>query len=261
MPYSSTVLTVANMALESSGLTPIPDVASYINTAYLDKYQRQTTIFLDLTQRELGLAFNKRAFWRKFTISTTPIGQTSYNVPAGIIIEGFRANSFFNVTTGGSANGSIAVVPYDIWREQYPNPENVAQGFPTILVPMPEDGTGTVKVILFPYPSQVFTIEGQCRLIISPITAGDQSLAFPVHYEHMIVHHVKAMIEESRSEGRAASAERRAKEVVEEVLRDATSAYEENYPIDPGVYLFHGRAGESRRSYNPATDTVTPYTG
>lgn len=259
MPYS-TALALANVSLEWCGLQPIPDATAYITPASLDKYQRQTTLFLDYMQRELGLVFNKRHFWRKFTISTTPTGQTSYPVPAGVIIEGFRANSFFNVTTSGTANGAIPVVTYEIWREMYPNPEQVANGFPQMLVPAPEDGSGTVNVILFPYPAQIFTIEGQCRLLISPITAGTQALAFPQHYEHMLMHATRVMIEQSRNEGRAFDVERHAQKTIEEVMRDATGASEEDYPIDPGVCLWSNRR-EYRRDYNPLTDVVPPYTG
>lgn len=259
MPYS-TALAAANVALEWCGINPIPDVASYSNPAALDKYQRQATIYLDYMQRELGLVFNKRHFWRVFNISTTPTGQTSYPCPAGVIIEGFKANSFFNVTASGVYNGQLAVVTHTQWREMYPNPDQVAPGFPTMLVPVPEDGSGTVRVILFPYPSQVFTIEGQCRLLISPLTAGDQALAFPQHYEHMVIHAVRKMLEESRNEGRAFDAERHAQKVVDEVLRDATGAEEEIYPSDTGISLWHAR-GEYRRDYNPATDVVPPYTG
>src|SRR5579883_1685687 len=175
----STALKVANQALELSGLYPIPDVPTYINNAAggLDKYQRQVTLILDLVQRRLGLIMNKRFLTRPFTIKTTAYpttGQTAYPVPNGVSVEGFKANNFFNVTLTGIFNSRMHVLTHQRWREENPRPDLTAPGIPLFIVPLPDDGSGVPQVMFWPYPSDVYTIEGKSRIIVQPITSGDQ---------------------------------------------------------------------------------------
>jgi hypothetical protein len=259
----STARTLLNMALVATGLPPIESDDAYSDLTQLDKYQRQGTLLLDLMQRKLGIAFNSRRFMRrKFTFKTkdyNTYGTTEYEVPGAFIIEGFKANSFTDVTVNGQGMGHVRVIGYEYWKKAYPDPATVPIGAPELIVIPPDDGSGVPKLIIHPYSDREYTIEGICRLITQPITKGSQFVVFPQHYEHVLVFKLCQMLEGKLNEGREVSAEKLADEAVAEVLRDAVGADEEENPIDFGFTLFSGRRGNTTRDFNPATDIPTPY--
>jgi hypothetical protein len=249
---NSTARSIANIVLESLGQRPIGSDADYIDLSKLSKVQRQCVIFLDLMHRMLGVEFNKRFMWREFTIETTAVA-TEYTVNS-VIVEGFKANSFFNVTNNGIYNGNIAVRSYEQWREAYPNPELTQRQHPLFLVPLPDDGTGNTKVMLWPYADAVYTIKGQSRLLISPITAGSQLISIPPHYEHVLIFKACEVLETRLNEGREQDFKPYIEEAIQTILRDSTGAYEEVEQIDLGVSLYsRGRRDQNRR-FNPLTD-------
>lgn len=237
---NSTARKIVNDALEGSGLAPISSDAAYIDPTQLDKYQRQTTIFLNLIQGRFGIAFNKRFNNRQFsfnTVAPAPLPMTTYTIPA-TIVEGFKANSFFNVTANGVNNAPLDVMTHQLWRELYPTPELYAPGIPRYIVPYTEDGSNLAKITVWPYADAVYTIEGICRLIVSPITAGTDQIIFPYWYEHCLVTTLMGWLETRTNEGREGVMLALADQCVQEVMRDATGAYEENELMDIGIRLY-----------------------
>lgn len=221
---------------------------------------------LDLIQGKLSLKATKRFNQRKFTISpigpTMGVPETSFTIP-NASIEGFRANSFTNITTTpGVTNGHIRVMTYEQWRKTWPDPSKEALGPPRFLIPLPDDGSGDCNVTLFPYPDQAYTIEGICRIVYQKIVDGSTPTIFPVMYEHALIFAGMGLLETRMNEGREASMMALADAAIEEVMRDSEGADEEVDPIEPGVRL-RGFGGDRRyvRDYNPDTDVVPPYTG
>lgn len=243
MAYSySTAREVVNLALEACGVLPVSTDAQYSATGPTgpNKYQRQAIIGLDLLQRQFAVTFTRRIFWRKFQFQTTDYnvtGQTEYEIP-NVIVEGFRANSFFNVTATGQGVGGLDVKTYQYWRDNLcPQSSIVSRGAPSFVVPLPDAGDGKAKILLWPYPDMAYTIEGQSRLIVPPITSGAQYVSFPKHYEHMLVFRLVEWIESKMNEGREMSAQRWSQQSIDEVMRDAMGADEEQDVIDMGVTL------------------------
>jgi len=258
MTYAySTARACVNMALELAGVQPIASDADYINPARTDKYQRQAVLWFDIIQRKLAITMNKRFNIRKFTFSTTA-GQESYTLPTAMV-EGFKANSFVNITASGHYNGSLGVMTYEQWRTSYPRPDLAATGPPQYIVPLPDDGSGNTKVMVWPYADRVYTIEGLCRVVAMPVTSGSSFVIFPQCYEHALILKLKEMIEGGMNEGRQINAMVLADEAVAEVMRDASGAYEEVDPIDFGVRLYSGRGGNSTRDYDPDSDVPGAY--
>lgn len=261
----STARDTANLILEGVGLDPILSDDAYVDRTQLDKYQRITVIALDMSQRNLGIELNKRFLIRPFTFSTiAPVAGVPHSDPytlAGTSIEGFKANSFFNVTTAGANNWPLRVATYEQWRVANPNPDLYGAAPPAWIIPVPDDGSDTTQIIVWPYADAVYTIEGQCRIVVAPIQAGTDQIIFPKKYEHVLIAEVQAALEGKMNEGRDASAGAIAARVTAILLRDASGAYEEKEPIDLGFDLWDGYAFGNRyeHNYNPATDVCPPY--
>lgn len=261
----STCREIVNQVLLSNGFKAIAADSNFANVSSTDKYQRAMIIWLQQFQRRFSLIFNSSRFMqRKFTFTTNGVDTQYQPDPTNQIypIEGFKPNSFFNVTASGPANGRLHVVTWSQWRQAYPNPEQVSRGFPIWLVPVPEDGTDIVKVMLFPYPSAAYTIEGQGRIEAPDITDGAQKVLFPKHYEHLLFYHLKLALEQAVNEGREYDHAAAAEQVLLEVMRDAPGAEEEQEITDIGVRILNNPDGwGSRRDFNPATDIPPPFTG
>ncbi len=254
------------------GLTPIPNIATFNNgiptaSGYsgvgLDKYQQQVISWLDIVQRVAGLTFNKRAMWRRFQFTTANNGANatmiSDYVLNNVTIEGFRANSFWNVTYGAGPGNAITVIPYENFMRMYARPDIVPIGAPMWLAPLPDDGSGTVVVRLNPIPDQTYVIEGQCRVIVKPIATGNDETIFPLPYEHGLITKTVEIIENRLDEGRGPTFTVYAHEFMQEIMRDAAGAEEETDQWDPGFALWNRWRSESARDFNPATDTAPPY--
>lgn len=261
MSYS-TCRQLLNKVLLSMGCVPIGLDSDFSNLTRTDNYQRQGIIFLEIIQRRVSLVLNSRFMQRRFVITTNGV-DTEYQpdaVTQKFPVEGFKQNSFFNVTANGPANGPISVIPYTKWREAYPRPDAVGRGFPQFLVPLPADGTDQVKVILFPYPSGPFLIEGIGRIDAPDITDGAQEVIFPKRYEHILIYKLKIYLEQSVNEGRQLDWALEADEIMKEIERDAIGAVEEVEQLDLGIRLWSNRGvGNSARDYNSLTDTVNQY--
>lgn len=277
MQQNSTARAIVNKTLLAMGYISIATDAAYATGIVdqfgnlpggLDKYQQQAVIYLDIFQQALSLVFNKPKFFRKFNFSTVaptvanPLGTQDYTLRQATI-EGFKPNSFFNVTTGAGLGNKIRVVPYDQYNQAYARPDLVPIGAPVWLVPLPESIDGpsdSCKVRLVPTPDQVYTIEGQTKIIVPPIMAGSDRVVFPYQYEQALIMKLKEIMETGTNEGRDASARSYAEQFWAEVFRDSNGADEEVDMIDTGIRLWTTRGrGDSARDYNPVTDTVVPY--
>ncbi|HIA55386.1 MAG TPA: hypothetical protein EYN91_25435 [Candidatus Melainabacteria bacterium] len=258
----STARELANKVLLSMGMKDMLSDSDFANTTATDQYQRQAIIFLEMVQKRFALNCNSSRFMqRKFTFTTNAVDTQYEPDPTDQLfpIEGFKPNSFFNVTASGANNQRLHVATWSQWREAYPRPDDMARGFPSWLIPVPEDGTDKVKVLLFPYPNGVYTIEGQGRLEAPDLTSGAQKLLFPKKYEHLLFTYLKIFLEQSVNEGRHADWGPMAEQIFQEVIRDALGAAEETEQIDIGIQLWSRHSDDSRRDYNPATDTVPPF--
>ncbi|MBA3993395.1 MAG: hypothetical protein C0469_07695 [Cyanobacteria bacterium DS2.3.42] len=258
----STARELANKVLLGMGMSPMLNDTDFSVLSATDNYQRQSIVFLEQIQKRFALNCNSSRFMqRKFTFTTNAIDTQYEPDPTNQLfpIEGFKPNSFFNVTASGANNQRLHVATWSQWRQAYPRPDEMARGFPNWLIPVPEDGTDTVKVVLFPYPAGVYTIEGQGRIEAPDLTSGAQQLLFPKHYEHLLFTYLKMFLEQSINEGRQADWEAMAAQIFQEVMRDALGAEEEVEQIDIGIQLWRRHSDDSRRDYNPATDTVPPF--
>ena len=264
----NTARTIANVCLQLNGLLPIQSDSQYVTVSQLDKYQLQTALILNLFQQKMGLAMNKRFMYRTFTFPTVTYNSaltmaqnvTSYEVD-NVIVEGLRANSFFNVTVGTNSvvNARMEMMTYEMWKTNFPRPDVIAPAFPMFIVPMNDDGSGKTNLMVWPWPNGVYTIEGQCRLIVPPITAGNQNIIFPTWYEHALIAKVAGFLETRLNEGREGDYLALADECVQEVMRDANGANEEQDPLDTGVRLWGRPDRNSARDYYPAIDTAPPW--
>lgn len=240
---NSIALDIVNFALEASGFDPILTLGAYTDPTQLSKQQRQSTLLLDLAQHKMGVYFNKRFMQRQFTLTTTAgnpdgsPGATQYTIPS-TLVEGFKANSFFNVTSSGYYNKQLDVMTYEMWQRLFPRPDLEPLGAPLWIVPLPEDGTNTAKVIVWPYSDVAYSIRGIARIVVSKIQAGSDPIIFPPHYEYVIIAKLMALLEQKTNEGREAFMEMLASECADEVMRDATGAYEEVEPMDLGIQLY-----------------------
>lgn len=261
----STVRGICNQVLLGMGLAPMLSDSNIADINSTDKYQRISIVTLQNLQRRFAIVFNSSRFMqRKFSFVTNAVSTSYQPDPTNQVypIEGFQPNSFFNATISGPANGRLHVVNWRQWRDAYPNPELVSRGFPVWLVPVPEDGTDTVNIILFPYPAAVYTIEGQGRLEAPDITDGAQKVIFPKKYEHLLFYHLKLALEQSVNEGREYDLLAAADQILQEVGRDSQGADEEQEIMDIGVRIYNNRDDwGSRRDFNPATDIPPPFTG
>lgn len=280
-PPNSTCRAIVNKTLVGMGFLPIATDALYatgiidqfgnLNTQ-LDKYQQQAVTLLDVFHQALTMVMNKPFMFRQFQITTVEPNDNSGYTGAGnlgpgvsdfvinnVIIEGFRANSFFNVTYGAGPGNPIHVIPYQQYLEMYARPDIVPIGSPMWLVPLPDDGSGNCRVRIVPVPDQVYTIEGQCRMIVPPIKAGTDRCAFPYRFEHALVMKLMEVLESRLNEGREGTVRMYAEQFISEVLREATGAEEETDRIDMGFTLWGGRRRDSAMDYNPATDSVPQY--
>ena len=274
MQPNSTARTIVNVALTGLGvaLPIVSDVAytlgivslpSYVSASDPnDKYQSQAITWLDLVHRQLGLTMNKPEFYRRFKF-TTAANQSQYTLN-NQIVEGFRPNSFFNVTYAAGPGNQLGVIPYERMMQMYARPDTIPIGTPLWLVPIPKDGTEhdgsqSPVVQLVPTPDQAYVIEGQCRLIVQPIKSGADQVAFPYFHEHALIMKLIEMLEGRLDEGRDQSARMYAEQFVAEVLRDATGAEEEVDRIDIGFSLYGRESRNSARDYNALTDTVTQW--
>lgn len=270
---NSTVWAIANKALLGMGLVPISSAAQYTSgiptlSGYspingLDKYQQQCIVWLDILQSAVGLVMTKRFMWRKFQITTAnnAASQTLVNVYQinNVVIEGFRANSIFNVTYGAGPGNPLYVVPYETFMRMFARPDLIPIGTPLWLVPLPDDGSGNCLVQLVPTPDQTYTIEGQCRLVVPRIVSGNDLCIFPYMYEHALVAKLIELLETRVDEGRDMTARAYAEQWIAEVIRDAGGADEEQDQIDLGFKLWNRWRSESARDYNPTTDVAPPY--
>jgi hypothetical protein len=208
----------------------------------------------------MAAIMNKRFMWRDFQFITSgpiPLVPT-YKIP-NIIVEGFRANSIFNVTFGAGPGNRIEVITKQQYMEMYARPDIVPIGTPLWLVPETDDGSGKITVRLVPTPDQAYTIQGTTRLLVQPLTAGTDQIVFPYYYEHPLVLKTMQVLEGAVDEGRETSMQVLAEQFLGEVLRDSTGADEETAQIDFGFSLWSRWRSEGNRDYNPATDTVPPY--
>lgn len=263
--YSS-ALYIANQALVGSGFMPIASAAQFAlglgavpggtQGNSLDKYQQVAVTFLNLLGKAQGLVFNKRALWRRFQI-TTVANQPQYKIN-NQIIEGFRANSFFNVTVGGAGN-MLHVWTYQDFMMQNARPDVIPFGTPLAVVPIPEDGSGNCVIQLWPTPDQAYIIEGQSRLLVPDLVDGNSFVFLPKHYEHALIFRLIELLETKTNEGKEASARLYAQQFWDEVYRDASGADEEIEPTDPGFRLWGNWRRETARDYNPVTDVPGPY--
>jgi hypothetical protein len=271
---NSTARAVANKALVALGHIPIAtddlyatgvmDSAGNLNTQ-LDKYQQQAVTFLDIFHQTLSLVMNKPFMYRRFQLQTNPAPTTTLDATNGdyvlnnVIIEGLRANSFFNVTYGAGPGNPIHVIPYEQYNQMYARPDIVPIGTPLWLVPLPDDGSGNTRVRIVPTPDQVYVIEGQCRYLVPSIKKGTDQIAFPYRYEAPLIFKLMEVMETRLNEGREASVRMYAEQFVAEMIRDASGAEEEVDRQDLGFTLWGGWRRDSARDYNPATDVVSPY--
>lgn len=260
MPNSS-AFTIANTCLLGCGLAPIASAAVYPNVT--DKYQKQMTIMLQLVQAKMSLRMNKRFNIRKFSFKTqgpdaNGVITTSYPVK-GATIEGFKANSFFNITTNGVYDSRIRMMTYEYWRMTWPRPDETTMGPPLHIIPMDDDGSGICRVMVWPYSDQQYIVEGQCRVICPQITDGNTQVIFPPHYEHVLILKGMEMLETRLNEGREQAIGPMADEAIAEVMQDASGAYEEEDPMDLGLRLYTYYPRDTTRDYNPLTDIPGPY--
>ncbi len=257
------------IATDSLYATGIVDQFGNISSS-LDKYQQQAVTFLDMLQQSLALIMNKPFMFRRFQITTqAPNSVTGIGVPfytiKNTIVEGFRANSFFNVTYGAGPGNPLHVIPYEQFNHMYARPDIVPIGTPLWVVPIPNDiascaaGTGDCVVRLVPTPDQVYTIEGQCRMVVPPIKSGSDQVAIPYNYEQALIFKLMEVMEGRLNEGREMNMRAYAEQFLAEVLRDSSGAEEEVDRQDVGFTLWGGWKRDSARDYNPATDVVTPY--
>jgi len=251
---------IATDAIFNNG---VMDLQGNISLSGLDKYQSQAIIFYSLILNSLGLVMSKRQFWRKYQFQTSAPDATTgdpvpqYTLENGLI-EGFRANSVFNVTYGAGPGNRLHVVPYQNFLESYARPDIIPIGTPMWLVPLPADDSGNVVVQLVPSPDQVYTIEYQCRLIVPPLKTGADMCPFPYHHEHALVFKLIEYLETRVNEGREQGMRQYAEQFIAEMMRDAAGADEENDRIDMGMRLY-GNYRESARDYNPETDVPAAY--
>lgn len=234
----STARELADFALELTGLLPIGSDDAFANSSgELDKYQVQMVRILDLAQREAAITFNKHFLNRKFQIQTNST-DTEWFLPAGFTIEGFKPNTFYDVTASSTTNGPILAITYEKWKEMYPDPSSIARGIPRYIFAPPDDGGLNCKVSLFPYPDGVYTIEGQCRIEAPRLVHGSQPLLFPRRYEHFLIHKSKIMLETNLNEGREGDWFQLSKEIQSELLVDASGISEAVEQQDFGVSLY-----------------------
>lgn len=256
-----TVLEIANDCLQACGCAPIASAAIYPNVT--DKYQKQLTIMLRLVQHKMALRFNKHFNVRKFQFNTVPPdannNPTQWYVLPNATIEGFKANTFFNITINGTYTTRVTMRTYEWWRQTWPDPTAEPLGPPIHIIPMDDDGSGECRVMLWPWADAVYTVEGQCRVVCPQILDGNSRTIFPAHYDHVLVLKGMEMLETRLNEGREQSIGAIADEAISEVMQDASGSYEENEPIDIGCRLYGYYSRDSVRDYNPATDTVPPY--
>lgn len=262
---------IVNKALTIMGYLPIATDVLY-NTgiidafgnlnSQLDKYQQQGVTLYDIFQQTLCLVMNKAFMWRRFQITTVAPNALGVGVPDyvinDVIIEGLRANSFFNVTFGAGPGNPLRVIPYQQFMEMYARLDIVPIGTPEFVVPIVEDGSDICRLKLVPTPDQVYTIEGQCRYQVPPVAKGSDLCAFPYRYEHPLVMKLVEVLETRVNEGREGAAKAYADQFIAEMTRDASGADEEIDQQDLGFSLWGGR-GDSCRDYNPSTDVVPQY--
>lgn len=257
----STVLYIANTALVGCGQMPIPTAAVFagglgtVPGGSLDKYQQKAVTFLNLLQKQLGMTLNKPFNFKRFKFTCTP-GVALYTIN-NCTIEGFRANSFFNVTIGGPA-GRLRVMSQEIYNESYAQPNSVPTGAPEWIVPQEDDGEEHARVVLVPTPDQTYVIEGQARVNVPDLIDGNSPCLFPKRYEHALIFQLITLIEWSLNEGRDASIGSVAQTFMDEVRRDSGGALEEPDQTDLGFSLW-GNRRRYTRDYNPATDQAGPF--
>lgn len=262
---------LANTALLARGLTPLNSAAQYTSgihtlSTYVqsnnqcDKYQQVVVTWLDILHRAMGATMNKRFMWRDWQFVTSgPIPPVPVYIIRNTIIEGFRANSIFNVTYGSGPGNRLAVISKQQFLEMYARPDIVPIGTPLWIVPETDDGSGNTTVRLVPTPDQAYTIQGTSRLLVQPITSGNDQIVFPYYYEHALVTKTMQVLEGILDEGREQSMLALADQFLQEVLRDSGGADEEKDQIDFGFSLWQRWRSEGNRDYNPATDVAGSY--